>query len=76
LDLDFERFSRKRELSEPMTVQERRRVIQAEKKAKKKKSALEQMTNNDFQQALEEAKLDAYKKGVYAKMLQKGKFLS
>ena len=72
LEADYERYSRRKELNAPMTVQERRRQLVAEKKAKKKKSALERMTEEDFQRALEEAKLDAYNKGAYAKMLRKG----
>lgn len=72
LEFDYERFARKRELREPMSVQERRRQRTAEHLAKKKKSALDRMTDEDFQNAIEDAKRDAYEKGVYAKMLRKG----
>jgi len=59
-----------RELKEPMSVVERRREQTANKTAKKKKSTLEQMTNADFQRAIDDAQRDAYAKGVYHKMLQ------
>jgi len=72
MDAEYERFARGRALREPLSIAERRRQQTADKTAKRKKSALEQMTEADFQRAVAEAQREAYDKGVYHKMLKQG----
>ena len=71
MDEYYERFKKRREESEPMSVRERRQKLQAQHKAKMKKSTLEIMSANDFQTALEKAQAEAYEKGLREKQERK-----